>query len=239
MSWLAIRSIARAEAAAIYRSWLVRIWVGFALLTLLFPVLIASGQEEAVSDVVGGWLAVYFVPSAVVAAVFGAGAISQDTDIAADSILTRAVTRYDYVAAKLLSRVFVVATVHVTATLPMVFLARRAGSDDATTDGLIMSSLLTGVLLVFLTVLGVAAGTVLRNLAIAAVAIMVAFLSEGLIFDFLDIAFLSPTQVIRELPETIRGEIGAWEQARVLLAFTAGAIISALAALQVFERREL
>lgn len=239
MSWLAVRSIARAEAAAIYRSWLVRIWVGFALLTALLPVLIASGQEEVVSDVIGGWLAIYFVPSAIVAAVFGAGAITQDIDVAADSILTRGVTRYDYVAAKLLSRASVVATVHVTATLPMVFLARRAGLDDATTGGLIMSSVLTGVLLVFLTVLGVAAGTVLRNLAIAAVAIMVAFFSEGLIFDFLDLTFLSPTRVIGELPETIRGETGAWEQAHVLLAFTAGAIMFALAAFQVFERREL
>jgi len=239
MSWLAVRSIARAEAVAIYRSWLVRIWVGFALLTALLPVLIASGQEEVVSDVVGGWLAIYFVPSAIVAAVFGAGAITQDIDVAADSILTRAVTRYDYVAAKLLSRVCLVAAVHVTAMLPMVFLVRRAGLDDATTEGLIMASLLIGVMLVFLAALGVAAGTVLRNLAMAAVVIMVAFTSESLIFDFLDLTFLSPTRVIGELPETIRGEIGAWEQARVLLAFTVGVILSALAAFQVFERREV
>ncbi len=239
ISWLAVRSIARAEAVAIYRSWLVRIWVAFALLTALLPVLIASGQEEAVSDVIGVWLVVYFMPSAIVAAVFGAGAITQDVDIAADSVLTRAVTRYDYVAAKLLSRVSVVAIVHVAATLPMVFLARRAGLDDATTAGLIISSLSTGAMLVFLTVLGVASGTVLRNLPVAVVVIMIAFASEGLIFDFLDLSFLSPTRVLRELPETIRGETGAWEQARVLLAFTTGAVVSALAAVQVFQRREL
>ncbi len=239
MSWRAVRTIATAELVTMSRSWLVRIWVGFALLTAVLPILIASDQEDLVSEVIGGWLTVYFVPSAIMAAIFGAGSMTQDLEVAADSILTRALTRYDYVAAKLISRVAVVLAVHVVATLPTIFLARRFGLDDATTSGLTLSSLVVGSMLIFLVVLGVTAGAITQNLIVAVIAIMVLFATEGLIFNLLELSFLSPNRVLDQLPEAIRGETGAWEQGRALLAFCGSALILAFAAGAAFQRREL
>lgn len=239
ISRVAVRAITRAEIVSMSRSWLVRLWVAFALLTALLPVLVASGQEDLVSDVIGGWLAIYFMPSAMIAAILGAGSMTQDADVAVDSILTRAVTRYDYVAAKLLSRVGVVVLVHITATLPTVFLARRFGLGDATTSGLLLSSLAVGAMLVFLTVLGVSFGAVTRNLVFAIAAILVLFVAEGLLFDLFELPFLSPTRIMAELPDGIRGDMSVWHQTRPLLAFAAAAVLFAVGGAVVFDRREL
>lgn len=234
----AAQALGKAELVAISRSWLVRIWLGLAVVYTIFPVLGASSGEDLLSDVVGGWLIVYFLPSAIIVAVFGAGAITSDVEAAADTILTRAVTRLDYVVAKLVSRAGVVITIHITATLPMMFLAARWGVDDSTTVGLLGASLMTGVMLVFLTTLGVFTGTVLRNLAAAVVVIMIAFAAEGLIFGFLEIRAFSPTHILDDLPEVIRGDLGFWTATKVVLAFIGASIVAGLAAAYTFQQRE-
>jgi hypothetical protein len=238
MSMTAVRALINAESVAIQRSWLVRIWVGFALVTSVLPVLFVTDQQEAVSEVIGAWLSIYFVASAIIAAILGAGSIAQDAEVAADTVLTRAVTRWDYVSAKLLSRLGSVVLVHVAATLPLLFFARRFGLDDATTGGLIMATLVTGLMLVFVTTLGVAFGTALRNMIAAVVLIMVVFSAQGFIFDFLNLEFLSSTAVLNNLPVMIRGELGAWEQWRIALAFSGGALVLAAGAGVVFDQRE-
>jgi hypothetical protein len=238
MSATAVRALINAETLAMQRSWLVRAWAGFALVTSLLPLLFVTDNTETVSEIIGGWLAIYFIPSAIIAAILGAGSIAQDSEVAADTILTRAVTRWDYVSSKLLSRLGGVVLVHAAATLPTLLLARRFGLDDATTAGLIMAALATGVMLLFVTALGVAFGAVLRNMIAAVVLIMVAFAAQGLIFDFLNIEYLSSTAVLELLPDMIRGDLGAWQQSRIMLAFGAGTLALATAAGVVFDRRE-
>lgn len=239
ISWTAVWALARVEATALHRSWLVRLWAGFALLTSVLPILLVADAESPVSETIAGWLAIYFAPSAIVAGVLGAGAIAQEVEVAADSILTRAVTRLDYVAAKLLSRVGAVLLVHSAATLPLLLLARRFGLDDASTSGLIMAAAVTGALLAFVTTLGLALGTVLRNMLVAAVAIMVLFALEGAIFHLLELPYLSAGAVLSDLAPIIRRDTGGWEQARILLAFALGSAGLASAAAAVFDRREL
>lgn len=238
MSMTALRALMNAEVLAMQRSWLVRIWVGFALVTSVLPVLFVTDETEVVSEIIGGWLAMYFIASAIIAAIIGAGSTAQDTDVAADTILTRAVTRWDYVNAKLLTRFACVIVVHAAATMPLLFFARRFGLDDATTGGLLMATVVTGMMLLFVTALGVALGTVLRNMIAAVVIIMVVFTLQGFIFDFLNMEFLSSGAVIEMLPEMIRGELGDWEQTRIVLAFGLGAVVLSAAAGYAFDQRE-
>jgi amino acid transporter len=238
MSMTAVRALINAETVAIRRSWLVRIWVAFALVTSVLPVLFVTDDEETVSEVIGGWLSIYFIASAIVAAILGAGSIAQDGEVAADTVLTRAVTRWDYVSAKLLSRLGSVAVVHIAATLPLLFFARRFGLDDATSTGLVMATLATGIMLIFVTTLGVATGTILRNMIAAVVLIMVVFALQGFLFDFLNLEFLSSSAVLSDLPAMIRGDMGEWEQSRIVLAFGAGSLALAVAACVVFDKRE-
>lgn len=220
------------------RSWLVRVWVAFALVTSVLPVLMVTDETEVVSEVIGGWLGLYFVASAIIAAIIGAGSTAQDTDVAADTILTRAVTRWDYVNAKLLTRFACVIVVHAAATMPLLFFARRFGLDDATTGGLLMATVVTGIMLLFVTALGVALGTIIHNMIAAVVIIMVIFVLQGFIFDFLNMEFLSSGAVIEMLPEMIRGELGDWEQSRIVLAFGAGTVVLGAASGVAFNQRE-
>lgn len=234
----AAAALGRAEFVTISRSWLVRAWSALALVQMLFPMLAAASKDDLVSNVLGDWLVIYFIPSAIVVAVFGAGAITQDVEVAADSILTRGVTRLDYVVSKLASRTAVVVAIHATATLPMLFLSAKWGDDDSTVTGLFLASLVSGVMLVFLASLGVFTGTVLRNLAAAVVLIMIAFTAEGMIFNFLDVRAFSPTHVLDDLPDIIRGDSGTWADTRILLAFLGASIAAGAGAAFAFERRE-
>ncbi len=234
----ALRALINAEVVAMQRSWLVRAWVVFALITSLLPVLMVTDETEYVSEVIGGWLGLYFIASAIIAAIIGAGSTAQDTDVAADTILTRAVTRWDYVNAKLLTRFACVIVVHAAATMPLLFFARRFGLDDATTVGLLMATIITGMMLLFVTALGVALGTVLRNMIAAVVIIMIVFTLQGFIFDFLNMEFLSSGAVIEMLPEMIRGELGDWQQTRIVLAFGLGTVALSAAASYAFDQRE-
>lgn len=238
MSMTALRALINAEVVAMQRSWLVRAWVVFALITSLLPVLMVTDETEYVSEVIGGWLGLYFIASAIIAAIIGAGSTAQDTDVAADTILTRAVTRWDYVNAKLLTRFACVIVVHAAATMPLLFFARRFGLDDATTVGLLMATIITGMMLLFVTALGVALGTVLRNMIAAVVIIMIVFTLQGFIFDFLNMEFLSSGAVIEMLPEMIRGELGDWQQTRIVLAFGLGTVALSAAASYAFDQRE-
>ena len=238
MSMTALRALINAEVIAMQRSWLVRAWVVFALITSILPVLMVTDETEYVSEIIGGWLGLYFIASAIIAAIIGAGSTAQDTDVAADTILTRAVTRWDYVNAKLLTRFACVIVVHAAATMPLLFFARRFGLDDATTGGLLMATVITGMMLLFVTALGVAVGTVLRNMIAAVVVIMIVFSIQGFIFDFLNMEFLSSGAVIEMLPEMIRGELGDWQQTRIVLAFGAGTAALSAAAGAAFDQRE-
>jgi amino acid transporter len=238
MSMTALRALMNAEVVSIQRSWLVRVWAGFALVTSVLPVMMVTDDSEVVSEVIGGWLSVYFIASAIIAAILGAGSIAQDADVAADTILTRALTRWDYTGAKLLSRAACVVLVHAAATLPLLLFARRFGLDDATTGGLLMATVITGVMLLFVTALGIAFGAVLRNMIAAVVLIMVVFAAQGLIFDFLNMEYLSSSAVLEMLPDIIRGDRGTWDQSRILLAFGAGALALASMAGVAFDKRE-
>jgi len=238
MSTVALRALLNTEAVTLSRSWLVRIWALFALLTSILPVLIVGGQNNTVSDVISGWLVVYFVPSAIIAGILGSAALAQDTEVAADTILTRAVTRYDYVAAKLLGRGATVLAVHLIATMPLLLFARRFGLDDATTEGLIWAAAVTGIMLLFVSALGVALGSVMRNMIVAVIAIVVVFAAQGPIFDFLKMSYLSSNSVLGDLPRIIRGELGTWHQARIVVAFGAGAVALSAVAGYAFDARE-
>ena len=101
-----------------------------------------------------------------------------------------------------------------------------------------MATLASGFMLLFVTALGVAIGTVLRNMIAAVVVIMVVFAAQGLIFDFLNVEYLSSTAVLDLLHAMIRGELGDWQQARILLAFGGGTAALAAIAGIVFNERE-
>ncbi len=234
----AVGAIFRSEGTALYSSWLLRLWlllvVALALLTLA-----SIDQARTVSRALAGWLAAYSVPSAIAVGVLGAAALSSDLEVAADSVLSRAVTRIDFVLGKTLSRLGLVAAIHLAVTLPTMLLAQRIGARNAETAQIFIATGAVGLTLVFLAALGSLLGALFRNTIVAVAVLMVAFASQSLIFDFLGADYLSPGALLRNMAAWLDGRAGAWEQARFYLAFGGATAACLGAAILSFERRDL
>jgi hypothetical protein len=238
MSLRATRAIARSEGAALYASWLLRGWV---VLVAVMALLALASIDEArsVSRGLAGYLAVYSLPSAILAGVLGAAAMSSDLDVAADSVLARAVTRTDFTLGKVGSRLLLVLAAHLLVVLPTMYLAQKIGSGNADDVQIFVVAMAMGLTLVFLVALGSFVGALFRNTLMAVALLMIAFASQSLIFDFAGLEYLSPTALLRDVEDWLDGRAGTWEQARYMLAFAAATVACFAATLATFYRRDL
>lgn len=238
MSLRAARAIARSEGAALSGSWLLRGWV---VLVAVLALLALASMDEArsVSRGLTGFLAVYSLPSAILAGVLGAAALSSDLDVAADSVLARAVTRTDFTLGKVGSRLLLVFAAHLAVVLPTMYLAQKVGRGNADDAQIAVVALALGLTLVFLVALGSLAGALFRNTLVAIALLMVVFASQSLIFDFVGLEYLSPTALLRDAEEWLDGRAGTWKQARYMLAFALGTGACLGATLAAFYRRDL
>lgn len=208
------------------RSWLVRLWAALLALSAAIPVIAAVADEEPASEILRGWLQLAIVPSAVVVIVLSAATVSSEAGVVADSVLSKAVTRYEYIFAKLSSRIITVSLIYFAVTGPTAYLVARYAERDVTATGVILTVLSLGVILVFLTTLGITFSSIISNTLISIAILLVLVSIQSAIFQFLGLAYLSPTNVLKDMPPALRGESQAWEQVQVILAF--GILASAL-----------
>ncbi len=238
MTTRATVAILRSEAAGLSRSWLVRFWLGLAVLLAFFAVINAS-NDHSVARVIEAWLGVYTVPSAICFGILGTGCLGSDLDVAADSVLSRAVTRLDFVAGKVGSRMVAAVIGDLAVSLPTMFLIEKFGTKGVDAYQIVIVAVASAVLLLFLVALGSALGAVLRNAVVAVAALMVIFAFQSVMFDFLGLDYLSPTALLRDVQDWLHGNASAWEQARFFIAFTTAAVAMTGAAVLVFEQRDL
>ncbi len=238
MSVRATTAILRSEGSALFASWLLRGWlllvVAMALLTLA-----SIDEAQTLPRGLAAWLAIYSLPSAIMAGVLGSAALSSDLDVAADSVLSRAVTRTDYVLAKVGARLALILAGHLAVTLPTMFIARKIGPGGADDLQILIGALALGLTLVFLSSLGSLFGALFRGALVAVAALMVVFASQSLIFEFLGLSYLSPASLLRDMEDWLGGGAGTWEQTRYFLAFAAATIACLAGTLASFYRRDL
>ncbi len=238
MTARAVNAILRLEALSLLRSWLLRVWLVLAVLLSLLAIANAD-QGRILARTMVNWLAIYSLPSTIFFGVLGTGALGTDLDIAADAILSRAVTRFDYVAGKVGSRIVTVIAAHLAVILPTLFLMQKFGKGSVDSAQIVVVALGAGLVLVFLTALGSAIAGLLRNSVVAVAALMVFLASQSLVFDFLGLEYLSPSAVIRDSESWLNGTASAWEEARPFLAFGLGTLACLAAAFVSFDKRDL
>jgi ABC-type transport system involved in multi-copper enzyme maturation permease subunit len=238
MSARATGAIVRSEGAALFGSWLLRGWL--LLVAALSLLMLANiDQSRSVSRGLAGWLAAYSLPTAIMAGIVGTAALSFDLEVAADSVLSRAVTRADFVIGKVGARLALIFAGHFAVTLPAMFIAQRIGHVDADNLEIIVGSAAVAMTLAFIATLGALFGAVFRNALVAIATLMVAFGTQSLIFDFLGLDYLSPTALLKDMEDWLSGTAGAWEQARYLLVFFAATVVCLAGTLASFYRRDL
>ncbi len=236
----AFLAILRYDVSQLTRSWLVRIWVGLLAAPALFLVIVSANEGELASETLAAYTAAIYVPfSAVAVAVLAVGAVSGEAGITADSILSKSVTRTEYITAKIASRLGVTLGVYVLVMVPFAYLVMRYAVSDASVGGVIVGLLMVAALLSFLAAVGITLSTLMRNVLFAVLVLIAGILMSGAVLQFVGLTWMSATAVINELPTTFRGETPVWDEVRVLFVFMSLSVVSIVGGIWHFRHKDL
>jgi ABC-2 type transport system permease protein len=222
------------------RSWISRIWLPLLIAPAIFLVIVAESRAELASETMAFYVTTTLAPiSALAVAILASGAISGESSIISDSILSRSVTRTEYVAAKIISRIGFTLIVYTIVVIPFTYLMFRFAVQDASLSGVALGWLVLASLLTFLAALGIAMSVAMSNVLPAVLAVLLTVILSGAVLQFLGLSWMSSTAVIDQLPQTFRGETDVWEQLRVLSVFSGLSLLSLIAGTFVFRHKDL
>ncbi len=127
----AFLAILRYDTSQLLRSWVTRVWVPLLVAPALFLIIVSANENELASETMAAYVAAILVPlSAICVAVLTAGAIAGEAQIIADGILSRSVTRTEFVAAKVVSRLGFAMAIFVLVMVPFTYLIVRYAAAD-------------------------------------------------------------------------------------------------------------
>jgi len=203
-------------------------------------VVVADSQSELASETMARYITFVLAPiSAVAISILSSGAISGESNIISDSILSRSVTRTQYVAAKIISRLGFTLLVYTVVVVPFTYLMFRYAVQDASLSGVALGWVVLASLLTFLAALGISVSVTMTAALPAAMVVLVSILVSGAVLQFLGLPWISSTAVIERLPQTFRNETAVWEQLRVLAVFSLLTIIALASSILIFRRKDL
>lgn len=197
------------ELRTLWKGWLVRLWLGAALL-LNFLSLLGWWQILPDALLVSSLLFPFLVfPWFVVILTLGAAAVGgARMETLADGILSRPITRFEFVVASWLARAVTVLAVFVLATVPPaligIYAERAAPEDMITLDGALVALILVLIVLWSILSLGFLLGVLFRN---GWIAVLLAFFLwypiNGILSTF-RLAELSPISLNQGTPVVLR-----------------------------------
>ena len=236
----AFLAILQYDFGQLSRSWISRIWLALLVVPALFLVVVADSQSELASETMARYITFVLAPiSALAVAILSSGAISGESNIISDSILSRSVTRTQYVAAKIISRLGFTLLVYTVVVVPFTYLMFRYAVQDASLSGVALGWVVLASLLTFLAALGISVSVTMTAALPAAMVVLVSILVSGAVLQFLGLPWISSTAVIERLPQTFRNETAVWEQLRVLAVFSLLTIIALASSILIFRRKDL
>lgn len=186
-----------------------------------------------------GLLGMYPLVWSTVAILTSAGAVSSEAGVVADSILSKAVTRYEYILAKFAGRLITVLGVYLLVAVPASYLFLRADVTDVTRDGVIWGIALVGMVLMLITSLAVTFSTIFNRTMVAIVVTWILWYVVGFIFALLEIEEFSPIHIVDQMQFTLQGDYHAPDLRRTLLLFTGATSAVIGLAVAHFARKDL
>ena len=197
------------ELSELVSSWLVRLWLIAAVIATFF-VVAGNWTRMQSAPLIASVLFSYLVfPWFLVVIVLGISPVTgARCDALADGILSRPVTRYEYLFAAWLARVLVVLTVFLVATVPaillIVFAQRPVAADGVTFYGIVAALCVVSLVLAFLVTLAFFVGTLLRNALLAAVLLVFVWFPVNLMLHTFSLEEFSPISLSQALPTLLR-----------------------------------
>lgn len=197
------------EFRSLSSSWLVRLWLGgTALLTLL--VMASRWRDLPAAPLIATLLVPYLIfPWFLVVMLLGISPVTGSRlESLADGILSRPVTRYEYLIAAWAARVAVVLLVFLLVMLPASVIAKFAQrpvpADEVTLYGLAATLCATAMVLAFLVSLGFLVGTLVRRSLMAAALLIFVWLPVNLVLHTFSLEEFSPISLNQALPTLLR-----------------------------------
>lgn len=236
----AFLAILRYDLGLLTRSWITRIWLPLLIAPALFLVAVAANEDELASETLAAYLAAVLIPiSGLAVAVLSSAAVSGESGIIADGILSRSVTRAEYMAAKILSRLGFTAAIYLLVMVPFAYLIMRYAAPDTSVAGVAVGLLIVCLLLTFLGALGITFSTLFSNVLLAVLGLLLIVVLSGFVLQFLGLTWMSTTAVVYSLPDTFRGKTPVWDLVRVFLVFSSLTAAAIATSFWVFRERDL
>ncbi len=197
------------ELRGLLASWLVRLWFVATALLAFFTVGGNWGHLES-APLIASLLFSYLVfPWFLVVIVLGISPITGSRlESLADGILSRPVTRYEYLLASWAARVAIVLAVYLVVMVPSIALVawakRPVAADGVTLYGVVAALGVVALVLTFLVSLAFLAGTVLHKPLLAVVVLIFVWFPINLILHTFSLEEFSPISLSQAMPTLLR-----------------------------------
>lgn len=202
-------AILQHDLGLLWASKLVRLWL-VATVVLTFLLSASNWPNFPDGTLIASLLFPYLVfPWFFVIVVLGVNPVSgARVEVLADGILSRPVSRWEYLLASWSARVLLVWTVYLVVTVPAIILvtvAKRPVPDDTVTlYGIVSSLCLVGLVQTFLVSLAFLMGTLLRKPLLALVVLVFLWYPVGLILSAFSLEEFSPVSLSRAMSTQLR-----------------------------------
>ena len=228
-------AIVRADLRGLFRS---KITYGWLLAAAFIQVIRTLGSRGTpVSAVVPSGLGDFVYIRALVIIGLSASSVTSEAGELSDSVLSKSVTRWDYIFAKFASRISYALVTFSLVTAVLVGLGVKLEVGDYDSLGLMTSVLLVALALVMLTTLGVGMSVVTSNSVVAIVTLLVLWYAMTVLFPVVELGALSPGSLQGMLPDLVKGVWGSeWESA---LGFAAVSVASVGLSAAYFHMKDI
>jgi len=202
-------AILRHDIRTLAGTWLVRLWL-FATVLLTVVIVMSNWERFQTAPLIASLLVPYLVfPWFLVVMVLGISPVSGSrAEGLADGLLSRPVTRYEYLLATWSARVLVVLGVYLALMVPTICLVSRwerpVPEDSVTLYGLCGALGVVGLVLTFQVSLAFLLGTLLRRAVVTMVVLLFLWYPVNGILNGFQVEEFSPLSLSQALPTLLR-----------------------------------
>lgn len=221
------------------RSWLVRIWLVLIGAQTLFFIAVSSDSGMTKYEGLAALLGTFPLLWSTIIIVFSGGAVSSESGVVADSILSKAIRRRDYILAKLAARVGVVVGLFLLATIPAALILIQNARGPMDTIGFLWAYTLIGLMLILITSLAVSFSTLFDRTLVAVIVVWFVWYMAGTVTALFKAEYLSPLAIVDSLPSLIQGEYKTTTVLRSVIGYLVMASGAIGVALLHFTRKDV
>jgi len=220
-------------------SWIFRIWAILLAGQSLMLMAVSSDEATLATEAISGMLGLFPLVWSTVVIVFSSGAISSESGVVADSILSKSVRRSEYILAKLLSRGVIVVALFVFSAGPVTYVVAQNATGPVDSGGVVWAFVLIGLMLALLTSLAIASSTLFNRTLVAVVVIWFVWYAAGAVMGILNAEYLSPLAIIDSLPRLLKGDYETGDLVQSVVGYVVLIAISIGVSLLHFTRKDV